>query len=55
MDSAKADGYEICYTDECCFTRTSVAKGDWSQRHTNVELDLAHLNEPTQALLLADS
>ena len=55
VDAAKAAGYEVCYTDECCFTRTSVAKGDWSKRHSNVELDMAHLNEPTQALLLAVS
>ena len=35
----KEQGYELCYTDECMFTRTSVAKGEWSQRRANVEID----------------
>ena len=46
VDLAKSQGYEICFADECMFTRQSVAKGEWAKKRTNVEVDLALLNEP---------
>ena len=55
MVAAKAAGQEILYTDECLFTRRTVQPAEWSHRRTNLELDLAALNEPAYALVLAVS
>ena len=55
VGAAKAQGYEICYTDECLFTRRSVAKSEWARRLVNVEVDMDKLNEPAYALILAVS
>ena len=46
---------EVLYTDECCFTRQSLAKGEWTQKRSNVEVDMALLNDQSYALLLAVS
>ena len=55
VTSAKAQGYELCYTDECLFTRRTVPKSEWAHRRTNVEVDMAQLDEPAYALILAVS
>ena len=55
MKLAEAQGYEVCYTDECMFTRKSVPKIEWAQRKANLEVDMDKLNEPAYALLLAVS
>ena len=52
---AEAEGYEVCYADECMFTRKSVPKIEWAQRKANLEVDMDKLNEPAYALLLAVS
>ena len=53
--AAKEQGYEVLYTDECCFTRQSVAKGEWTRKRSNVEVDMILLNDQSYALLLAVS
>ena len=55
VEAAEAEGYEVCYTDECMFSRKSVPKIEWAQRKTNLDVDMTLLNEPAYALLLAVS
>ena len=43
------------YLDEICFTRSSVPKKEYSLVRANMPADLAHLNEPTLAVLSAIS
>ena len=52
---AKNDGYRIIYLDEICFTRSSVPKTEYSIKGQNMPANLAHLNEPTLAVLSAIS
>ena len=43
------------YLDEICFTRTTVPKKEYTKLKKNMPSDLAHLNEPTLAVLSAIS
>ena len=52
---AKNDGYRIIYLDEICFTRSSVPKTEYCLKNQNMPADLAHLSEPTLAVLSAIS
>ena len=55
LTRARNDGYRIVYIDEICFTRTTVPKTEFSLPRENMPADLAHLNEPTLAVLSAIS
>ena len=55
MTRAKNDGYRIIYLDEICFTRSSVPKMEYCAKGENMPADLAHLQEPTLAVLSAIS
>ena len=55
LTKAKNDGYRIVYLDEICFTRTTVPKKEYTKLKKNMPSDLAHLNEPTLAVLSAIS
>lgn len=55
LTRARNDGYRIIYLDEICFTRSSVPKTEYSVKGENMPADLAHLNEPTIAVLSAIS
>ena len=55
LTKAKNDGYRIVYIDEICFTRSTVPKTEYSTKSHNMSADLAHLNEPTLAVLSAIS
>ena len=53
--TVKSEGYEVVYADECCFTRQSVAKGEWTRPRNNVEIDMTFLNDQAWSLLLGVS
>ena len=55
LTRARNDGYRVVYLDEICFTRTTVPKTEYCLQKENVAADLAHLNEPTLAVLSAIS
>ena len=55
LTKAKNDGYRVVYIDEICFTRTTVPKTEYSAKNKNMSADLAHLKEPTLAVLSAIS
>ena len=55
LTKAKKDGYRIVYLDEICFTRSTVPKKEYTLLKKNMPSDLAHLNEPTLAVLSAIS
>ena len=55
LTKARNDGYRIIYLDEICFTRSSVPKTEYCAKGENMPADLAHLNEPTLAVLSAIS
>ena len=55
LTKAKNDGYRIVYLDEICFTRSTVPKTEYCTLNSNMPADLAHLNEPTLAVLSAIS
>ena len=48
---AKNEGRRIIYIDETVFTRTTVAKAEWSRPKENMTVDVKQRNEPTLALL----
>ena len=52
---AKNDGYRIIYLDETCFTRSTMPKTEYCRQGQNMQADLAHLQEPTLAVLAAIS
>ena len=53
--TVKFQGFEVLYADECCFTRQSVAKGEWTRPRNNVEVDMTFLNDQCYSLLLGVS
>ena len=55
LTRARNDGYRIIYLDEICFIRSSVPKTEYCLQNQNMSADLAHLNEPTLAVLSAIS
>ena len=55
LTRAKNDGYRIVYLDEICFTRSTIPKTEFSLSRHNMPADLAHLQEPTLAVLSAIS
>ena len=55
LTRARNDGYRIVYLDEICFTRTTIPKKEYTLLRKNMPSDLAHLNEPTLAVLSAIS
>ena len=55
LTRAKNDGYRVVYLDETCFTRTTMPKSEYCLQGKNMAADLAHLVEPTLAVLAAIS
>ena len=55
LTRARNDGYRIVYLDEICFTRSTVPKAEYTLPKKNLAADLAHLGEPTLAVLSAIS
>ena len=52
---ARAAGRIIVYVDECCFTRRSVPRLEWSAPYDNFVMEQRHLDEPCLALCMAVS
>ena len=55
LTRARNDGYRILYLDEICFTRSTMPKAEYCLQGQNMPADLAHLKEPTLAVLSAIS
>ena len=55
LTRARNDGYRILYLDEICFTRSTMPKAEYCLQGQNMPADLAHLQEPTLAVLSAIS
>ena len=55
LTRAQNDGYRVVYLDETCFTRSTMPKTEYCLQGQNMPADLAHLQEPTLAVLSAIS